>query len=386
MQATRYILAVVNVSLAATTLNNAQLLRRGIQAVGVPRDGEIVMTFVPFIRKQAFIIIATIPIFTGCLSDDTPVLIKQTEMDFRALTTDGDAEATVVVHRSGYRPAEEILDPNIDTPYDSDMIVLNRQGQPFLSIGDFGQPLNPETGNRYADWERADNQVAQVEDLQLALRTLTTLRERPGVGVTYKWELRSLYYLATKTLAGINDISDGTIVPEETPSGPSQQSDVQGEVGKSQWALGAGPPYTHVVTIWYKPLYWTAWQGDHSAVLLRIFDKNGTWQQTISTRNHGREASDPIMDHQAAGCPKAFSNRPNAIPEFQTYVSTDTWGDGDAGGCYTPYDAVYPTTGGHVCNDDTYVEYESIKLNAFTGTWSSTCGDSDLRLTAPGCF
>ncbi|MEN9558045.1 MAG: hypothetical protein RL141_414 [Candidatus Parcubacteria bacterium] len=327
-------------------------------------------------------------------------ITQQTENDLRVVVTDDHAQVSIVIHRRGLREAEAIKDAEIDSPFDSDLIVRNRFGYPFVSSGNHASPTDPDTGTRSLEPEIAFDQSEQIEDLHLAMETIEHLQSQPDTGEEYRWELRTLYFMLDRTISGANDMINGNIVPEETPSldeippellvpgstpspQPSMDADEQPSDANGFGMIRQGftAPYNHRVGIFYDPIYWIF--GHHSAVFLEVYDSQGVFVASVSTRNHGREATDPTMRNVGGGCPRTFTGRSIALPPMQPHITTDLFSKGDAGGCGTPYDAIFPTSGGHVCNDDTAAEYWNIKFNS-ASSWV-TCGDSTLRQFAPTC-
>lgn len=301
-------------------------------------------------------------------------ITKQTETDLRVVAVSGDEKVTISIHRNGLRPSDAIRNPDTDSPYDSDILVRNRHGFPFVTSGNHGLPYDPDTGKAISS-EKPSSVVhqEQIEDLKFGMATVEQLRGQDISGKQYSWELRSLYYMLDSALKTADDMLD-------VDSSISAKAVTGESVGVTRQAYTA--PYTHKVWIKYIPIFWTAWQGDHSAILLGIYDSLGAFIAQVSTRNHGTEATDPSM-YTAWTCPSTYSGRNVVFPAFQPFVNTDTALMGDAGGCNTPYDAIWPTTGGHVCNDDTLAQYWNIKYNQ-SGTYP-TCSDSTLRTSAPLC-
>jgi hypothetical protein len=323
------------------------------------------------------------------------VITRQTETDLRIAAANGESRITVTVHRTGLRETEFILDPGSVSPYEYDLIVRNRHGFPFVTSGNYGMPTDPDAGGLSLEPTVMLDQREQIGDLQLAIETVMTLQGQPGVSGRFHWELRSLFHLVNSTLNGANDMVDGRIVPEPTPEAippellaPAPPSSgaganpakptISGDAGVGVVRQAYTAPFSHRVGIFYDPVFWD-W-GDHSAVFLEIYDCYGTFVGSISTRNHGREATDPAMSSVGGACPKTYGGRANAMPPFQPYVATDTFWYGDAGGCGTSYGF---TSGTHVCNDDSAAEYWNVKYNS-ASSWA-TCGDAALRQYAPAC-
>lgn len=105
--------------------------------------------------------------------------------------------------------------------------------------------------------------------------------------------------------------------------------------------------------------------GDHSATVTRSLSKAGVVQQTRVTSNHGAAANT-----MSAWCSSASTstNMPKSLP-----ASAE---------CATGYGF---TSGKHVCNDDTYIQYITIRDKMSVDPTRGTCADSTLRRYAP-CF
>lgn len=111
--------------------------------------------------------------------------------------------------------------------------------------------------------------------------------------------------------------------------------------------------------------------GDHSATLSRSISSKGVTQQTIITSNHGAAAN-----KMNVSCTwTSTATMPKSLPSFGTAT------DGSAYYCRTSYGF---TKGKHVCNDDTYIQAQTVRYKAGPMSWV-TCGDSTLRRYAPAC-
>lgn len=300
-------------------------------------------------------------------SDSPIVSLQQTEDGFEAVAEREAARVTLTVARRGLRPDDFIRDPDLDSPYEADLVARNRHGFPFLASGNHGLPGLAEAGVATTDGAATADLPAldheeQVADLQLATDAAELLQNQPDVGQPFRWELRSLRHLAAGALSRADDLLT-------EPAGT-----------RSLQSVGDGATtYVHRVSIRYATCCNSL--GHHSAVLLEIFNSHGTFVGAVSTKNHGRDASDPTMV-PATGCPRSFGGRTTVFPNFRPYAATDLdyWGSDDAGGCHTRY-GLWP--GSHVCNDDSQAMYWNLKYNV-AGTWA-TCEDATLRWWAPHC-
>lgn len=322
--------------------------------------------------------------------------LEQTESSFVATVEHNASRITILVERSGPRAEGFTRDPEIDSPFESDISIRNRYDYPFLRTFSGDVPAVLEDSNEANAAPSHISQDEQLEDLRLVIDATTILENHADIGERFRWELREVRNMAAGSLERALDASDGHIIPRSTPDAREIESETIGSISvinegtegatlRSSDSVSAsraylGSTYIHVASIRWANCCWGF--GQHSAVLVDVYTDTWMFVGTISTKNHGREANDSSMA-VASGCPVAWGGRANVMPPLQPYVSTDTYDAGDAGGCGTPYDAIPPTTGGHVCNDDSLVEYWHVKYNA-SGSWA-TCGDSTLRDTAPSC-
>ena len=318
-------------------------------------------------------------------------LKKVDDSSFTATGDKGAAHATVVIKRKGLLDKDAALDPEIDSPYNNDVVIYNRHGNPIGTNNANSVPVvDPATGNITAQKSLQDftptqpTQAEQIEDLQSALNTIKSMKLDKNIGKKFRWELRTAESLAQWGLDHANDKIEGRVKVEATPDLKAVDSKISGVISINRMyslsgaSAAAGYDYTYQTYIRWKNCCWSF--GQHSAVLVNIYYTfTGVYAGSVSTRNHGTEASDSSM-LTAANCPKAWSGRTSAYPYFQPYVGSDTYGTGDAGGCGTAYGL---TSGLHVCNDDSLAEYSNLKYNSVS-SWL-TCNDSSLRTTAPSC-
>ncbi len=117
-----------------------------------------------------------------------------------------------------------------------------------------------------------------------------------------------------------------------------------------------------IAEIWKKP---TLIFAEHSGSVAKWKMSNGTIYTMWSACNHGTCPGDSTMSKK---CSKSFLLRcgySRAAPN-----------------CSTAYGL---TKGYHVCNDDTYIQYDAIKRNYSPSTTGGTCSDASLRAYAPSC-
>jgi hypothetical protein len=337
---------------------------------------------------------------TGCTvptepsSDPRVTQLEYDDMSFRATVERGASRVTIAVQRTGPRVEGFIRDPEIDSPYESDVVVRNRYDFPFLRGFGGDAPSEDLEGSDSTEPPTDVNQEHQLEDLQLVVDAAEALRDNPEIGEEFRWELRDIQNMAAGALRHANDGLDGLIHPELTPGTEEIQSESNGPISVissgtegeplrsshgdvSATEVYLGTTYNHVAYITWANFIWPF--GHHSALWLFVYDANWNFLTAVSTRNHGREASDPSMA-TVSGCPGAWGGRSNYLPPLQPHIGSDTYNTGDAGGCGTSYGL---GSGDHVCNDDSLAEYWHVKYNA-ASSWV-TCGDSTLRAYAPSC-
>lgn len=278
-----------------------------------------------------------------------------------------------------------IRDPEIDSPYESDEVIRNRQNYPIsVSLGGDSTLIeelrNPETGMIDPGIPGPTDAVDQLADVELGILMVQSLRNNPDISTEWRWELRSLDNTVNGLKESILDGIEGNLPkPEQsseisTPITRTDGSTVRSAVGGSVQPFAS--TYTHWTTIRSGSCCWS-W-GQHSAVWFKSFE-GATFVYQLILSNHGRKANDSSLSN-SSGCPKSWGPRSNITLNFVPYYATDTFGTGDAGGCSTSYGI---TSGTHVCNDDSFAEYRNIKNNGVS-SWV-TCSDSTLRTTAPAC-
>lgn len=269
------------------------------------------------------------------------------------------------------RPADVLAEHPELGEFEIDFRVVDKNGIPFIMGfgGDF--PADPSWEESYENSlgipvDPVDRE-AHYELLGDAAEAIGEIRGDRGTG---GFPLEALAGVAASRFA---EWHDGT--PELDGLIDGYEPDASG---------GAPPPattYRHYAYVYYNPLWWTAWNGDHSS--FRGLVKNSTGTTTIydlSYGNHGRYYYESGMSYS---CGFYWSGRSSTAIRISPYEGTDTSTGNIGGGCSTGYDTVYPTTGGHVCNDDSYAQYGNVKNDSYS-TWS-TCSDSTLRKTVPVC-
>jgi hypothetical protein len=315
------------------------------------------------------------------------------ETGFRIVAFRGDAMATIIVSRGALREEGVEGNPDIDGPYRFDLILRNRYGFPFLTSGMHGVPTDPDLGTMSLVPNASFHKDEQRDDVVLITDALNQIASQQ-LGEDFRWEVRSLQSLVGHAIAALEAVPashDSAETPLEMPAEfrGIVETDALDEavvtppsadgIGVVRQALGS--TFTHKVYIKKGPCFFCGDTGEHSAVLLDVYYDGGSYIGSVSTQNHGREATDGSMS-TAYNCPKTYTGRSVAFPNFQPYISTDYWLGiyGDAGGCGTSYGL---TSGKHVCNDDSLAQYYNIKYNT-TASWSF-CGDSSLAYWAPYC-
>jgi hypothetical protein len=135
-----------------------------------------------------------------------------------------------------------------------------------------------------------------------------------------------------------------------------------GALSKSSSSLASGS-VTLIIEIWKKQAFLPGdiW-GDHSGTVFKIFD-NFVVYQIWSAANHGTAPGGSGMSLSCSG----------TFPGRQGFSEAPPM-------CSTAYGFL---SGQHVCNDDTYIQYQRIRDNINPNTTSGTCSDNTLRRYAP---
>lgn len=110
---------------------------------------------------------------------------------------------------------------------------------------------------------------------------------------------------------------------------------------------------------------------EHSSTIFRSYWSNWSLAYTYVTCNHGTCATDPVM---RLTCWRYFFNRPSFYVGGLQDRACDYWSH------------IAPIPGFHVCNDDSYHQYWTVKYNLPHPYHNWTCNDTSLRTRAPSCF
>lgn len=315
-----------------------------------------------------------------------------TEQRLAASATEAGAEVRIELMRGAPRTTW-VGGFEKDGMFEGDSLVVDGRGYAFLSAFGGDKAVDPTWFERLHVEQVDVDPIQRQHDLALAAKAADILAADPRVDIELRRLAGDVGFSARTALedwiangapdgdSTIHNIDEqGREMPSETKTTIPSGSD--STVGVTTQALAA-PTYVHQVYI--RRGNCCVALGEHSSILLKIWNNAGTLLNTIATNNHGRRADDASLSN-AVGCPKSFSGRTSQIPNFQPYKATDrAWAPNgiNAGGCGTPYDAVFPTAGGHACNDDSLAMYLNVKNNSWRN-WG-TCSDASLKVDAPTC-
>ncbi|TAK04043.1 hypothetical protein EPO34_02710 [Patescibacteria group bacterium] len=319
------------------------------------------------------------------LSDVQMVSKEISATKLKVVVERGEARVSIEFERGPLRPESWLGNPDEESSTLDDLLVADRNDLVFLTQFGGDTALDPDVGERIRPPPDDLNMKQRYEDLVLARDAADFLENDEEILAQFKWSLEGLRDIANITLQ--DETWRGVKLPAADPQPDVSEVEDQanGEIldfsSMMQGFTATSVRYMHRAYIRWKPCCWSF--GEHSAALVFVYNSSGTaLLKTIDTKNHGTAATHNSM-FDAAGCPKTWGDRSNYLPPLQPFKSSDTFLYGNAGGCSTPYDAIEPTTGGHVCNDDSMAEYFNTKYNA-SSSWA-TCGDSTRRELHPTC-
>ncbi len=330
--------------------------------------------------------VQTLAILSGCIARGPASDGTTGNRQFSGETPNGDwtievlSDSTVVtfagedasLRLEALNGAERPADVQEEHPelgkYDVDLRVIDRNGIPWImALG----------GDEFAISSWADDYAETVNisvddaDREAHYELFPDVREAlDSVGVSDSYQLGELRDL-------VRSQSEELRIGRPKSGFPTNGSDTGGT------SVNPPPPpsttYTHWVYVYYRAAFWVF--GDHSSTrAVSTKDGVGTTMSDLSYGNHGYKYTDARMSFS---CGNWWSGRASATLHYSPYSGSDTAYGIAGGGCSTVYDAIYPTAGGHVCNDDSYAQYGNVKNDANI-VWS-TCSDSTLRQYVPVC-
>lgn len=238
----------------------------------------------------------------------------------------------------------EILAASPDTPSRQvDLRVLDGDGLPFI-MGAAGDALAEPTWRQPVP-ENAINPQRRDRDFALFLAAVAGLTRPGAVGPEHADAVNLLANVArTVSLARTRD-------PLSSEAG------------------GDAITFTHTIVVTWK--WFGGPLGHHSATFASSKASTGQVVDFRYSCNHGTCA--PSMSN--VSCARALGGRSNAALKFPGHAGSET--------CPTSY-GIYPSGNYHVCNDDSYVQVQSVVNNTYTGYW--TCYYPPIRQYAPGCW
>ena len=310
-------------------------------------------------------------------TDITPDVVISTSTDNHLEGYAISPEGTMISFetRRGIPTPQELreADPSIP-PYEIDVRFLDDTGFAFLTIYGGHGAIDPswmngaEVSTGMSD-ERTLNNYATARAIITAIKGSGFAKESNSVmDSTTSWAperdiLLNVAGPALEDLSVIRIVDVGT--PEiERPLPNRARMKVNTNAVSSDI-------YKWQVEVHRKTASFSFGLGDHSATVSRSISSQGVTQQTIITSNHGTAAN--LMNTSCTWTSTA--TRPKSLPAIGSTT------DGSYYYCRTAYGF---TSGKHVCNDDTYIQAQTIRYKMGPASWV-TCGDSSLRRYAPSC-
>jgi hypothetical protein len=309
-------------------------------------------------------------------TDRTPEVVISSSAANRlegyALTAEGRMVAFET--RRGDPTPQELREVDPSTPpYEIDVRFLDETGFPFLTIyGGHGSidstwdvtdafPTDRSDDLTLSTYATARAMIRSIENSTFAAETSSDM----GGDRSWTPERDILLNVAGPAL---DDLSVIRIIETGTPK-VETPSRTRMKVGTNATSTDI---YKWQIEVHKKVASFSFGLGDHSATLSRSISSKGVTQQTIITSNHGAAAN--LMNVSCTWTSAA--TMPKSLPAIGSAT------DGSYYYCNrTPYGF---TSGKHVCNDDSYVQAQTIRYKAGPASWV-TCGDSTLRRYAPAC-
>jgi len=275
--------------------------------------------------------------------------------------------------RRGNPTPQELRDADPSTPpYEIDVRFLDDTGFPFLTIYGGHGAIDPTWAEATASPtsvsdERTLSNYAAARAIVAAIKDSPVAKEAAATADMTLWapERDILFNVAAPAL------EDLLVIRKSESEEPGSRNPVTRNRPRANINLLSTNIYKWQVEVHKQTIWWTVGQGEHSATISRSISSTGVTQQTIVTSNHGTAAN--LMSMSCSWTSTA--TMPKTLPAIGTVT------DGSAYYCNTHYGF---TTGTHVCNDDSYVQAQTIRYNAGPMSWV-TCGDGTLRRYAPGC-
>lgn len=309
--------------------------------------------------------------------DSTPEVIINSstgdELEGYAISPDG-AMISFETRRGDPTP-QELRDADPSTPpYEIDVRFLDDTGFAFLTIyGGHGaiDPAwvnGPDVSSGTSD-ERTLNNYATARAIVTAIKDSGFAREASSVIEGTRSWAPERDILVNVAVPALDDLAVIRNVEGDEPEVERHvASRIRGKVNVNAVSINN---FKWQIEVHKQPIVWTIGLGEHSATLSRSISSTGVTQQTIITGNHGTAAN--LMKVSCSWTSTA--TRPKALPA----IGSGT--DGSPYYCRTAYGF---TTGRHVCNDDSYIQAQTVRYNMGPMSWV-TCGDSTLRRSAPAC-
>lgn len=224
--------------------------------------------------------------------------------------------------------------------YEIDVRLLDKNGFPFfIQVGGHGPANKDWVSPLGVDLTKSKEEVrvSAQESFALAKKMINSLEK-----IKFKDEFNPEY----EAITGIKSILESS--------------------GGSGLAKTNSGTVTHIIEIWKKQAFFPGdIIGDHSGTIFKIFD-NFVVYQIWCAANHGTAPGAPNM---SLSCSATFGNR-QGLSEAPPMCATSF-------GIFS---------GQHICNDDTYIQYQRIRDNINPSTTGGTCSDNTFRRYAPSCW
>lgn len=275
--------------------------------------------------------------------------------------------------------------------YEIDVCFKDESGHPLL-VSIAGDEVlipecDPEREAQARDGQNARNpgavRASRKPDYERALGAIEALKQ-VKFRKSYEPEYKELLAQASLVTMGMNAVIHPDAIREEQAM--ALQSNAAGEDPNEDPGLeceGCNCPvvgeshntgYRHYIQVHSAPVDCGRYDpvdvcghGTHGAVAAwRARFGDGFSEYVWERRNHGRHWYEMPLK-----C--AFASAYNR----GSHVHKD--------GCLTPYN-VFSLLGGHNCNDDTYNEYRTVRLNQHVDSYGGTCSDAYPRINTPSCW
>lgn len=258
-----------------------------------------------------------------------------------------DGEQVFIEVRRGPATPAIMRKCNKDWPlYEIDVRLFDKNGRLFFVQVGGHSPIDQSWMESFND----DFGLTQEEKVSNAQRLFILAQKM----VSLLMDVKFTKFLTPEhnAIKGIMPLIESALVFEDVSS------------KESSVGVASGCTDMHVIEIWKQPAFFGTVNAEHSGTETLCYS-GGILYAIWIANNHGTAPGEGSM---RKACSNAFSGRCrlSSMPL-----------------CSTSYGF---TSGKHVCNDDTYIQYYRIKYNTNPSTTGGTCSDSGLRVWAPTCW